>query len=79
MSSPSARLVVRCFADEDEALVDEWPVVLSHAQLAERVPSFDPQEILPVDVSVVPTLVGHEVGPYSEPVAYFLEPELVSP
>lgn len=78
MSSPSVRLVVRCFADEDEALVDEWPVVLSHDELAARVPSFDPLEILPVDVSVVPSLVGEEVGPYSEPVAYFLEPEIVT-
>lgn len=74
MSAASSRLVVRCFAEEDEALVDEWPVVVPEDALRLRFPAFSPVEIRPVDASDVETLVGHPVGPFSEPSRTFSSP-----
>lgn len=78
MSAASSRLVVRCFAEEDEALVDEWPVVVSEDALRARFPEFNPAEILPIDASDVESIVGHAVGGFPEPVMYFLEPRAVA-
>lgn len=75
MPAPSPRLVVRCFANEDEALVDEWPVNVTARELKTRFKVTDPSQILPIDEEMASALVGNTLGPWSESVTYFLEPE----
>lgn len=77
MAAASSKLVVRCFAEEDEALVDEWAVAVTDDALLERFPTFDPADIRPITAADAEVIVGHEVGGYSEPVSYFLEPRAV--
>lgn len=70
----SSSLVVRCFADEDETLVDEWPVAVSDDALRTRFSAFDAEEIRPISASDAEAIVDCAVGPFSEPVTYYLEP-----
>ena len=71
------RLVVRCFAEEDEALVEEWPVTRSPEEIRALLPDAAPDEIVEIDPSVAEQLAGRPLGPFSERVTWYLEPERV--
>ena len=75
----SSRLVVRCFAVEDEALVEEWPVALSPEAVRAAVPGAAPGEIVEIPQAVAEQLTGRSLGAFPEPVSWFLEPEEVQP
>lgn len=83
MSSSAPRLVVRCFAKEDEGLVDEWPVVLSPDAVQSLVPASAAPgalgEIHLVERATAEQLVGRALPEATEPVEYFLEPATIAP
>lgn len=83
MSPTPARPVVRCFAREDEGLVDEWPVPLDSDAIRALVPAAASdaalQEIHPVTRDIAEQLVGALFGEFAEPVDFYLEPAAFSP
>lgn len=77
MSKPL--LVVRCFAREDQGLVNEWPVTLPLEEVRAIVPGGDLSDIHPIDEAAAVRLLGPALAPSSEPVDYFLEPAEYAP
>jgi hypothetical protein len=78
----AATLAVRCFAREDEGLVEEWPVTLTPGQVRALVRDADTDptlsEIHPIDLATAEKLVGKALEPYSEEVDFFLEPMAIA-
>jgi hypothetical protein len=83
MTEPAARCFLRCFACDDDGLVDEWPLPLDAAAVHALVPEAagDPglEQTHPVDAATAAKLLGREPGPYDEPVVFYVEPAVLAP